>query len=380
MLHNTHDDTATKANAIQKPILITNNGEHFSYSSIDNGTPDKLNKSQRFSVFEKIHGSNFQVTIFKENNHIKWSCGNRNKHLNHITDNFFCFQTAFEKYTKSIYPMFILSLSQYTSETGNTPDDSFQVVLYGEIYGGLYPNIKCPEGHKMVQARMAYCPHVDFCIFDVKIITGDNNHYWLNFTKLYPLINSTGFTPVPLLFIGTPDEINSYIDITQLVTNIPSIHNLPHIPNNWAEGVVIRPETPTHSGTRGKLIKWKHPQFDEIAFGRKSGNHHKPNTSKHHSVNDKPSNAPHPHRSDVMQLFTLSRMESVHSKTGATDFTNKTVMSEYLRLFANDIKTDAIQYFNSQNELDEFWKINSKIISKYSINIYSDFVKQQTNT
>lgn len=409
--------------------LTTSTGTYLKYSSIENGKIENLDPTRRYILFEKVHGSNLQVTIQKAaDGRLEWSCGNRSGPLNHLFGNFFSFQKAFEKYHGSIASLYQMAVTQYIAETGKQLDSGFKVIVYGEIYGGLFPNIPTPEGHIKVQARMAYCPHVDFCIFDIKIVINDptdnqidnqpnttvqagkaeqaeqadqddqddqadqdeqaeqaehatktsqkeKNHYWLNMASTYPLIESTGFIPAPHVFTGTPAEIAQHINIETMTTRIPSIHGLPELPNNFVEGVVIRPETPSVNGTRGKLIKWKHPKFDEIASGKIAGVDGK----KRQKVKGapKPVENTHPMRETVLSLCTLPRMESVHSKNGATDFTDKTVKATYMKEFAQDVYEDAKKYFETPADLDKFWETHGKQISTLSNKIYFKFVTSQ---
>jgi Rnl2 family RNA ligase len=363
--------------------LTTNNGVHYSYSRIDNIDPAQLSPNRVYVAVEKVHGSNFQITIWMDDDgNYYWSCGNRNKHLDHVNAKFCSFQKALEKYTECIPAMYHLACGVYKDESKQTiPDGSLTVILYGEIYGGIFDGMDTRDGHVKVQARTSYCPHVDFCIFDIKVMNGAAG-FWLNMPKIHPLIQTTGFVAAPIICIGTPAQIAESIKIAELKSLMPSINGLQPTDKSWSEGVVIRPLEPKDIGTRGTLFKWKHPLYDELATGKSkplkgdsSGqtspkNHHHASPPKEHHVN----------HDTVMDMFTLPRMESVHSKIGATNFMDKNVKSDYMRAFAEDVKKDAMMYFdNDEDEFDKFWKSASKQISVATVKVYTEFVKTQTN-
>lgn len=364
-------------------VIVTTRGDdeaHYSYSSIDNITnpASQLTPDRVYVATEKVHGSNGQITIWVgDDGNYYISFGNRNRHLDHISSKFFSFQKILEKYTSCIPSMYQLACNVYQYESKQTvPENSLTVILYGEIYGGLFDGMETPEGHVKVQARTSYCPHVDFCIFDIKIMNGEDG-FWLNMPKIHHLIQSTGFVAAPILCIGTPAQITESIKIAELTSVMPSINGLEPTKNSWAEGVVIRPLEPKDIGTRGKLFKWKHPMFDELATGKprhqkgENTGQFKPNTHQ-----DAPPKEKHVNHDIVLGMITLARMESVHSKIGATNFMDKQVKQDYMRAFAEDIKNDAMTYFDDdENEFEKFWKSSSKQISTATIKVYTEFVK-----
>jgi len=141
-----------------------------------------------------------------------------------------------------------------------TPGGVGSVLIYGEYFGGYYPDLPAERGAKIVQKGVAYSPANHFYAFDVSI----NGDGYLDFDAARALLLAAGFPLVAApLFRGSLDDLLS-IDVESFRTTLPAI--LGHPPSErfqTAEGLVIRPAREVCSGQNRCILKKKAKAFWE---------------------------------------------------------------------------------------------------------------------
>jgi hypothetical protein len=115
-----------------------------------------------------------------------------------------------------------------------------------------------------VQTGVWYCPEVDFSAFDLARLQG-GERIWLGVAQALDLLHGAGVPCCEPLLIGALGDMMAMS--VERPTTIPELRRLPPLPDNLAEGVVIKPlEAITIQTDRGPIrpvIKRKHPRFEE---------------------------------------------------------------------------------------------------------------------
>lgn len=212
-------------------------------------------------VMEKVHGANFSFIYDGEKLYLAKRTAiltdKENKH------GFFNHNPVVKKYQGAMVKLWQVL-------KGKMPDLKI-LRVYGEIYGGYYPTVKVIRGAQLVQKHVHYNPDNDFYAFDIHYTTNDGKHRWMNYSKAMEFLEQCGFFWAKPLFIGTFDQALKYEKEFQ--SKIPEWLNsgghvneseLPKLPVNTAEGVVIKPVVPVFFPDGQRLIlKNKIPFFDE---------------------------------------------------------------------------------------------------------------------
>jgi Rnl2 family RNA ligase len=146
------------------------------------------------------------------------------------------------------------------------PGPGTTVRLYGELYGGSYPHSDVPPapGVTAVQTGIWYTPDLRFALFDVLVQTtsGDEGVY-LPYAQVRDIAGAAGLDVVPLLRRGRLPDLDTVS--TRFVTTIPAALGLPPLPDNLAEGIVIRADQ-SLPPTKRSIVKRKIAEFDEQRF------------------------------------------------------------------------------------------------------------------
>jgi len=133
------------------------------------------------------------------------------------------------------------------------------IQIFGELFGGLYPNQKGLETTVFVQKGVYYCPLNDFYAFDIH-----NGKHFMDYNTILDIFEKAGF-PVYAkpLFRGSFQDAMKFPNL--FITKIPDYYNLPKLENNYAEGVVIRPIQSKHLPTGSRILfKNKIDAFSEV--------------------------------------------------------------------------------------------------------------------
>jgi Rnl2 family RNA ligase len=142
-----------------------------------------------------------------------------------------------------------------------------QVVVYGELIGGSYPHpdVAPVPGLTPVQTGIWYTPALAWIAFDVLVASHDDDEgELLSHSEIEALAKTAGVRTPPRLMRGTRAELER-VDV-RFPTRVPAWFGLPPIPDNWAEGVVLKPDARC-AGADRPVIKRKLPEFDDDRFG-----------------------------------------------------------------------------------------------------------------
>lgn len=144
--------------------------------------------------------------------------------------------------------------------------DSVAVRVYGELYGGAYPHPDVPPapGMSAVQTGVWYSPELRFALFDVLRQDRPNAAArFLIYRDVAAIADRAGLDVVPLLGRGPRASLDALP--TRFPSRVPRRLGLPELPDNVAEGLVLRPDerlTPQ----RRPIVKLKIREFDERRF------------------------------------------------------------------------------------------------------------------
>lgn len=146
-------------------------------------------------------------------------------------------------------------------------DGAAAVRIYGELYGGHYPHPGVPPvpGASAVQTGVWYSPGVRFALFDVlDHADPDDPGIYRTYAQVARVAEAAGLDVVPLLGHGTRAALDAVP--VRFPTRLPRALGLPPLPDNLAEGLVLRPDAvlPPHERT---VVKVKIDEFDEQRFG-----------------------------------------------------------------------------------------------------------------
>lgn len=189
----------------------------------------------------KFHGTNFSVTV----NHSRDKgvegvrFGRRNGYLA-PTDVFHHYQTVVAKYE---WPTLATLLP-----------DSSTVIVYGELYGGVY-------GTKVthpVQRSVHYDPDVAFVAFDVAV-----DGTMLNFYDARDVCLAAGIPFVPICYRGPAEDVYRWAVAHAEDPAISLRRDLPALEGNTGEGFVLRPVREAVVDGDRVLLKVKSKSFDE---------------------------------------------------------------------------------------------------------------------
>jgi Rnl2 family RNA ligase len=147
-----------------------------------------------------------------------------------------------------------------------------QTVLYGELIGGGYPHPDVPPvpGLSPVQTGIWYTPALAWVLFDALVAAGDDDEHGelLAYRELEELAGAAGVRTAPRLARGTRAELER-VEV-RFPTRVPAWLGLPPLPDNLAEGVVLRPDARGAPADR-PVIKRKLPEFDDERFREAEG-------------------------------------------------------------------------------------------------------------
>ncbi|KAH3762529.1 RNA ligase, Rnl2 family [Pelomyxa schiedti] len=219
------------------------------YPSFDNiGKPGVLDPvlakygKDEFVVTEKVHGSNFSfITNGKE------LITAKRGGLLHPSAKFFNFTRVLDKYKDRIMQAFVIAQKRF----GFT-----RLHVFGEFFGGEYPHEGVPKipDAVSVQRRLYYSNDNEFFVFDLSGGVG-----FVDYDDMLSICQEAGLLCAQPLFRGTLAECVKFPVV--FPTTISGMLGLPPIPDNNAEGVVIK--RVKHSRP---LFKSKNPKFEEVAY------------------------------------------------------------------------------------------------------------------
>jgi len=146
-----------------------------------------------------------------------------------------------------------------------------QTVLFGELIGGGYPHLEVAPvpGLSPVQTGIWYTPGLLWVAFDALVAAGDDDEgELLSHRELEELAAAAGVRTAPRLLRGTRAELEG-VEV-RFATRVPAWLGLPPLPDNVAEGVVLKPDARCAPAER-PVVKRKIPEFDDERFREGEG-------------------------------------------------------------------------------------------------------------
>lgn len=140
------------------------------------------------------------------------------------------------------------------------------VVLYGELFGGGYPHpeVAPAPGLQPVQTGIWYAPDLRWAAFDALVARDDDDEgELLAFHELRALAQAAGILTPPQVRAGPRSHCEAAP--TRAPTRVPGLLGLPALADNFAEGLVVRPDARARPGAR-PTYKRKIAEFDEQRF------------------------------------------------------------------------------------------------------------------
>lgn len=258
--------------------------EHIPYPK----TPEQLTSSvlsQQWVATEKIHGANFVIGIDK--NRIRY--GKRKAWLED-KDLFFGWQV--------LRGTLEASARQVFSRCRNADC----LYIYGELFGGGYPHddVQASSVFTPIQTGVWYAPDLQYTVFDILIIK-DKSREFLSFSEITSLLQETPLKSVPVLGYGAYQSLMSIP--VRYASQLHRQFSLPEIPNNFAEGIILKPDcrmSPDHR----PVVKRKIEEFSENRFNKSQPFDPKPSTTIEDLISILP------------MMINQARVDSARSKVG----------------------------------------------------------------
>lgn len=140
-------------------------------------------------------------------------------------------------------------------------------LIYGELFGGDYPHpgVAAIDGVQPVQSAIYYSPDVSFCAFDLATVEASGIGSFLSYRDAVARFQSAGIPHAPIVATGTLAEMLA-LPVT-FATRVPVQLGLPALPDNWAEGLVVKPwDKATPLAQPRRAVKRKRPEFAETIY------------------------------------------------------------------------------------------------------------------
>jgi Rnl2 family RNA ligase len=219
--------------------------------------------------------------------------------------------------------------------------------VFGELYGGRYPHpsVKAVPGVQAVQTGIWYSPDVEFCAFDLAVAQPSATTY-LDYQLAMELFWQCDVPHALPLFVGKLQDAIAYpLGFQSKVAQ--TLHKLPALPDNKAEGVVIKPMRELQVTAAGKsgagvkvrvIFKRKIPEFSEDRrySGAKKWDDDAPSSNSVSSVQ-------HPQQAlatlllEADTMLVPPRLAAAISKIGPISSGNRPRLKQVLRLLQEEI-------------------------------------------
>eukprot|EP00754_Rhynchopus_humris_P002897 Rhum_TRINITY_DN11579_c0_g2::Rhum_TRINITY_DN11579_c0_g2_i1::g.45295::m.45295 len=215
-------------------------------------------------VTEKIHGANFSLVVDAAG----VRCAKRDAVLDADDDTFYAGHRAILATHGAAAQQLLAHLQQHS----DTPVDS--ITIFGELYGGRYPHPEVaapPCG--AVQQGVWYSPALEWTAYDLTTLAPDGTRAYVPFKRLVELLAAHNIPCAePLLVAPFQECVNFKLPFQ---SRIAKKLGYPTLPDNQAEGVVIKPyasEVMVPTIAKGKMVrailKIKAEKFSELSDKR----------------------------------------------------------------------------------------------------------------
>lgn len=203
-------------------------------------------------VTEKIHGAN--CCLVTDGNEVRVA---KRKGYLEPGEDFFAYERVLPRVEDAIRAL-------HERLAGEPGDFTF---AYCELFGGGYPHpgVAPVDGVQPVQTGVYYAPDVELCLFDLARADADGERRYVDYDRALQLCDAVGMPCAQPLFVGKQAEALAYP--LGFVTKIPGQLGLPPLPDNLAEGVVVKPQPAIYvAGPKGRFrpaVKRKIDRFAE---------------------------------------------------------------------------------------------------------------------
>lgn len=295
-----------------------------------------------FVVQEKVHGANF--SLISDGKIIKSA---KRTTMLEDSETFYNHSLIKDMYTEKMLTLFGL--------VKNAFPETETITVFGELFGGSYPNVDQTNNAMKVQKGIFYAPFNDFYAFDILI----NQDKYVSVDQANIWFDNLDFFYARTLFRGTLYEALKYPNAFE--SKIPQWLKLPVIENNVCEGVVIKP-VKAHFLPNGNriILKNKNDKWSEKAKVKQS----KPEKTLSKEANEM--------LKHLEAFVNTNRLNNVLSKTGSFDIKQ---MGKFIGLLSKDAFEDFLKEFKS--EFNNLEKVEQKELTK-RLNQYSvKLIKQE---
>ncbi len=233
-----------------------------------------------------------------------------------------------------------------------------QLIIYGELFGGIYPGCKANKWAKAVQSGIYYCPDVRFCAFD--ILVGEK---YMNYNDAIVLFDKYSIFYSKPLFRGNLENCckwseEHYADITSIPEELcigELIMNANFI--NKREGHVLKPVEHSYFKNGSNIgIKHKNDKFLEIQSKRKS----LPLDEAFKKIEE--------YKDVLLSLINQQRLDNVVSKLGDIDVIkdDKRNIPKVIGLLVSDVLEDfPAEYYLMNESTQAIDKTSKKLMIKF---------------
>jgi len=223
--------------------------EHQYYPKIETTFKKDFPSFPKWVATEKVHGAQFVAATDGR----KTRFGKRKAWLKD-SDNFFGWQVV-----KNDLQRAALSLFENLSPAR-------QIYIYGELCGGHYPHedVKNNQVFSPVQTGIWYSPELEYIVFDIMVEDLEDQSCFLSFSDMEKAVRDcTSLKTAPVLAKGSYESLQSLP--VRFESRVYKLFDLPRLPDNIAEGYVLKPDEALPPDSR-PVIKKKIPEFSENEF------------------------------------------------------------------------------------------------------------------
>lgn len=235
-----------------------------------------------------------------------------------------------DKYKDNIAKLFSLLAEpdRLASITGTNDSVLERIMVYGELFGGVYPHKDVEDfGFLHVQKGVYYCPQIEFFAFDVSVKVTGKDAQWINYDLAMDLFDQTELFYAKPLHTGTLKECLDY-DI-KFNSTIPALLGLPALPKNQCEGIVVKTVEPHFYGHQNirAIFKKKNEKFAEINPKGEKTLYEKTRDYKTVVRN-------------LPRYINENRMISLESKIGPINIEDEEKLTRAVKQFSEDVWVD----------------------------------------
>ena len=311
-----------------------------------------MNPNDLWVAQEKVDGSNFSFIVGKnDNGEIEISNGRRGAELE-PNESFYNYQTVVDRIKDNVIALF--------NEVAKTHDVSEGINVFGELFGGIYPNHQ--SNVSAVMKRIYYSPNIEFYGFDIYI----PSEGYLSPIEAVELFDKVNIFHAENLFIGTLAECLALN--TVFPSTIGTRLGYEPIEGNEAEGYVLKPVTPWVFGNGDRVVlKHKNPKFLDVQK-QKAPKVEYENSSEYEAL-----------LNSVTEFINPNRLNSVLSHIGEVNMPKD--FSKVLKEMNDDVNQEFLTDITSNKDaFDALPKAEQKMFFNAVSKLNAQVIKEQLMT